>query len=181
MTDLKQPLNLEAEVGVSNEEELSTPLEAYERLLEERYSRLVFTVRIIVQDHATAEDIVQETFARAYLAWPKLWPDGNPPAWIHRVAVNLAISWRRRAARELKAVARLQRRTSLAEPAPEAHPEVQRAVAALPARQRTAVALHYVLGLPVEEAARTMRCRPGTVKSLLFQARAKLRNQLVEP
>lgn len=136
------------------------------------------TVRLIVRDHGIAEDIAQEAFARAYLSWNKLWPDGNPGGWIHRVATNLAISWRRRAAREMRAVARLGRREDLVQHPVDPHPELRRAVSELPVRQRTAVALYYVLGLPVNEVAEAMGCRPGTVKSLLFQARERLRVDL---
>lgn len=152
--------------------------EAFEAFLEERYPKLVATVRVIVRDHDTAEDLVQEAFARAYLSWSKLWPEGNPGGWIHRVATNLAISWRRRAAREVRAITRLGRQKDLSHPAPEAYPELHRAVAGLPVRQRTAVSLYYVLGLPVAEVAEAMDCRPGTVKSLLFQARERLREEL---
>ena len=135
---------------------------------------------MIVRDSATAEDLTQEAFARLYLAWSKLWPDGNPIGWAYRVATNLAISWHRRAARELRAVARLKRWTPTSMPEPEAYPELHRAVAALPPRQRAAVAMHYVLGLSMEEAAEAMGCRPGTVKSLLFAARERLRKELGE-
>lgn len=154
--------------------------EAFEAFCEERYARVVSAVRVIVSDRATAEDVAQEAFARAYLSWAKLWPEGNPVGWVHRVATNLAISWRRRAAREVRAIARLGRRTELTVPAPEAHPELHEAVRALPPRQRAAVALHYTLGLSMEQAAEAMGCRPGTVKSLLHAARERLRNQLGE-
>ncbi len=136
------------------------------------------TVRIVVRNHATAEDIAQEAFARAYINWGKLWPDGNPGGWTYRVASNLAINWHRRAARELKAVARLSKRTDLVVAPHEAHPELHKAVAGLPARQRMAVALHYVSGMTMEEAAEAMGCRPGTIKSLLFSARQRLRKEL---
>jgi RNA polymerase sigma-70 factor (ECF subfamily) len=49
------------------------------------------------------------------------------------------------------------------------------ALARLSERQRLAVALHYYLGLPVAEAAVVMACSPGTVKSTLSDARARLR------
>jgi len=169
-------LNRPESRGVS--ETGASPEEAFESFCKERYGRVVSAVRVIVGDRATAEDVTQEAFARAYISWAKLWPDGNPVGWVHRVATNLAISWRRRAAREIKAIARLGKRTEMSVPGPEAHPELHRAVAALPPRQRAAVALHYVLGMTMDEAAEAMGCRPGTVKSLLFGAREKLRKQL---
>ncbi len=135
-------------------------------------------MRLVVRDTATAEDLTQEAFARLYLSWAKLWPEGNPAGWVYRVATNLAINWHRRAARELRAIARLRRWTPASVEAAEVHPELQRAVQNLPPRQRAAVALHYVVGLTMEEAAEAMRCRPGTVKSLLHSARERIRKEI---
>jgi RNA polymerase sigma-70 factor (ECF subfamily) len=165
--------------GVFEEREQS-PEGAFEAFTQDLYGRIVATVRLIVRDHHTAQDLTQEAFARAYLNWPKLWPDGNPAGWVYRVATNLALSSRRRATREIRAIARLQSRTALSVPAPEAHPELHRAIAKLPPRQRAAVALHYILGLTMDEAADAMRCAPGTVKSLLHTARGRLRDELGE-
>lgn len=151
---------------------------AFEAFVHDHHAALVRTVRLIVRDHATAEDIVQETFARAYLKWMDLYPEGNPPGWCHRVATNLAISLKRRAAREAKVLLRLSKRENLTADPPDIVPEVEREVALLPPRQRAAVALYYVLGLPVQECAAAMQCRPGTVKSLLFHARERLRDRI---
>lgn len=169
-------LNPPASTGVFDESASSQ--EAFDHFVNERYGRIVSTVGLIVGNRATAEDIAQEAFARAYISWSKLWPDGNPAGWVHRVATNLALSWRRRAGREVRALQRLGRRTDLTVPAPEVHPELHHAIAELPRRQRAAVALHYMLGLSMEEAATAMGCKPGTVKSLLFSARDRLRTQL---
>lgn len=162
------------------ETEAHSAEEAFDAFLAERYGKLVGTVRSIVGDHATAEDIAQEAFARAYVHWSKLWPHGNPGGWVHRVATNLALSVRRRASREIRALARLGGRREMVVELPDPHPELRAAVARLPKRQRAAVALHYVLGLPIDEVADAMGCRPGTVKSLLHQARGRLRSELGE-
>jgi RNA polymerase sigma factor (sigma-70 family) len=60
----------------------------------------------------------------------------------------------------------------------EGHLDLSRAVAALPRRQRLAVELHYVLGLPMAECAAVMGCATGTVTSTLSDARAALRTRL---
>ena len=151
--------------------------EAYEAFLKERYAKVVSAVRLIAREQA--EDITQEAFARAYIHWAKLWPDGNPVGWVHRVATNLALSLRTRASREVRALQRLGRRISDVPP-PDAFPELHEAVAALPPRQRAAVALFYVLDLSVEDCAVALKCKEGTVKSLLFNARERLRGVLGE-
>ena len=56
--------------------------------------------------------------------------------------------------------------------------ELWQVVRALPRRQREAVALHYLVDLPVVEVARLMGCREGTVKAHLAHARKALRAQL---
>lgn len=150
--------------------------EAFDQFVRDTYPRLVGMIEIVVKDRATAEDIAQETYARAFLNWPKLWPDGNPIGWCYRVSVNLGRSWWRGIGRESRALGRVGNPTS--NPAVEPDVDLMRAVARLPRRQRIAVSLHYTVGLSVEEVAETMRVRPGTVKSMLHAARQRLREQL---
>jgi RNA polymerase sigma-70 factor (ECF subfamily) len=56
--------------------------------------------------------------------------------------------------------------------------DLDRAIGALPERQRLAVELHYYLGLTIAETAAVMECSDGTVKSTLHDARISLRNTL---
>jgi RNA polymerase sigma-70 factor (ECF subfamily) len=58
--------------------------------------------------------------------------------------------------------------------------DVQTAVRRLARRQRTAVVLHYYLGLSAAETAQVMSCSVGTVKSTLSDARAQLKKTLGE-
>ena len=58
--------------------------------------------------------------------------------------------------------------------------DLERAIAALAARQRLAVALYYFLDLPVADVAVVMSCSVGTVKATLSQARLRLRRSLGE-
>ncbi len=55
---------------------------------------------------------------------------------------------------------------------------VQRCLRAIAPRFQSVLALHYVEGLSVDEVARTLRCRPGTVKSRLARGRAALAAEL---
>lgn len=59
-------------------------------------------------------------------------------------------------------------------------PDLDRALAALSVRQRTAVVLHYYLGLSIADIAEVMSCAAGTVKSTLSDARIRLRRELGE-
>lgn len=66
------------------------------------------------------------------------------------------------------------------EPATEVDVDLRAALRKLTVRQRTAVTLHYYLGLPVADIAGVMACSDGTVKSTLSDARARLRQELGE-
>jgi RNA polymerase sigma factor (sigma-70 family) len=61
---------------------------------------------------------------------------------------------------------------------PDISAEVWSALAALPARQRAAVVLRYVEDLSERDIAAVLKCRPGTVKSMLSRARDVLRKEL---
>jgi len=53
-------------------------------------------VLALLRDRAAAEDCTQEAFLRAFRAWPRWRPDAPAEAWVHRIAINVAISARRR-------------------------------------------------------------------------------------
>ena len=121
-------------------------------------------------DAADRDDIVQEALVRAWTKRRLYDPDrGTPAAWLLAITADQAAKARRRASSA--------RRRVPVEPAPaaETDPDLDRAVAALPPRQRLAVDCFYYAGLTVAETAAVMGCSEGTVKSTLFDARARLR------
>ena len=69
----------------------------FDRLYRENYPRLLRTLYAITGDAAAAEDCVQEAFVKAWRAWPRFRPERAPEGWLHQIAVNTAISYRRRA------------------------------------------------------------------------------------
>ncbi len=123
---------------------------------------------------ADRDDVVQDALARA---WRKRSSydetRGSAQAWLLAIVADQAGKARRRAraSYELVEVAGEQ-------PVPDV--DVERALATLSRRQRLAVELHYFLGLSVAESAQVMRCAPGTVKSTLSDARARMRPLLEE-
>lgn len=144
--------------------------------------RLVGTLTLMYGDQHLAEELAQEALARAWSHWRKLatLDGGAASAWTYRVAINLGRSWLRRRITERHALARAGSQTAKAHTDPDSGDAVavRRAVAALPVRQRTALALRYYADLPVIEVAELMGCAPGTVKSLTSQAMAALRKEL---
>src|SRR5438132_2919225 len=70
--------------------------EDFDRLYRASYQRVFRTLLAITGDAATAEDCTQEAFLRAFRAWKEWKRDAPAEAWVHRIAVNVALSHRRR-------------------------------------------------------------------------------------
>jgi RNA polymerase sigma factor (sigma-70 family) len=117
------------------------------------YGPMVLRVCRAVLGHADAEDAWSETFLAALRAYPRLDEDANVEAWLVTIAHRKAIDATRADARRPRPVERIperQSRTSL----PETWDgDLWNALAALPPTQRTAVAYHYLAGLPYAEIA----------------------------
>jgi RNA polymerase sigma-70 factor (sigma-E family) len=136
------------------------------------YTALVRLATVMSGSADTAPDLVQDCFVGLHRRWASV---GDPLAYVRRSVVNACASHHRRTARARR----------LAPPAlpPDSElgaDELEDAVAKLTSRQRVAVVLRYYGDLSDSEIARTLRCRPGTVRSLIHRALADLR-KVIEP
>ncbi len=143
---------------------------------------------------ADAEDLVQETYARALRGAGGFAPGTNLKAWLFRVLRNAFLDTRRKEGRSpvdaaadpdaaagvpeagegwLRGDAELERLRGVV------GEEIEEALRALPEEARTVVLLD-VEGFGEAEIAEVMSCAPGTVKSRLSRARAALRVRLAE-
>jgi RNA polymerase sigma-70 factor (ECF subfamily) len=136
-----------------------------------------------------AQDLVQETFLRAYLAWSSFLPGSNCRAWLLRILTNGFINHYRKgrsrkafAARsEAEHVALLHDEKENAEEAMASHglgDEVTRALDALDEDYRVVVVLADLEGLRYKDIAQILDCPVGTVMSRLFRARRQLEEKL---
>lgn len=143
---------------------------------EEWYARehgsVVRALAVIAGEGDVAGEVVAEAFSRAFERWDRVGALSNPTGWVYRVAVNLL---RRRWRRSVVERRLLIRR---AVPAPwveaELVPELWAALAALPRRQREAVALRYVVDLSEAQVAEYMGVAEGTASAALSAARRRL-------
>jgi RNA polymerase sigma-70 factor (ECF subfamily) len=150
----------------------------FEEFFGERYGEVVRSMRLMVGDHARAEELTQEAFARACRHWRRVRALDRPVAWVYVVATNEA---RREWRREQRAAAPAELPPSTVDDATGSVAttlDVRAALAQLTSRQRAAVVLRYVADLPVNEIAEVMGCAPGTVKATLHQALAHMRIEL---
>ncbi|HTJ32020.1 MAG TPA: sigma factor-like helix-turn-helix DNA-binding protein [Dactylosporangium sp.] len=125
-----------------------------------------------------AQEVTQEAFTRAWTRWGRIARYDEPGAWVRRVAWNLATSRIRRMRTALRY--RQSQRIELVDgPGPE-WVALERALKTLPDRQRQAVVLYYLGGLPVAEIAELCRARDGAVRNWLYRGRIALAKHLSE-
>jgi RNA polymerase sigma factor (sigma-70 family) len=117
-----------------------------------RHGATVLRVARAVLGHADADDAWSETFLAAMKAYPGLPADANVEAWLVTIAHRKAIDVTRATARRAIPMSDTPDRPSPSH-ADEHHLELTEAVAALPPKQRQAVAYHYLAGLPYAEIA----------------------------
>ena len=129
-----------------------------------------------------AEELAQEAFLVAHREWDRLSHYEQPRAFVRRVVVNAAVSHRRRAAAEARALVRLVagQRPTPAVVGAEAT-AFWRLVRGLPRRQAQVTALFYLEDRSVEEIAEVLGCAEATVKVHLYRARAALARHLGTP
>ena len=154
--------------------------EAFRPIVERYGDVLMGTIYLMVGDRAVSEELVQETFVRAWrgIATFRLGQPLKP--WLVRVAVNQALNARARSQAPV-------------EPLSEAHEgggtdpgfgqsddrsEVRRALSQLSADRRRVVVLRYFGELSTKEAANALGVREGTVKSRLKRALEQMREVL---
>ncbi len=158
--------------------------------LESRAALWRIAARMVDAD--AAEDLVQETFARAFATRATFRGEGRPFAWLCGVLLNVCRSERRR--RQVRRALSLHREVepggeALAPPDPAAGPPARleqderqaalhAAIARLPHKQRGALVLVALEGLPVPEAARVLDTTEQAVWQALSRGRARLRQEL---
>ncbi len=147
-----------------------------EQIFDAHYRRLVDALAVAAADRDVAADAVQEAFAKLVVSWNRVSKYEDPVGWLRRVALNHIFDYRRLLLRRASALVRLAGQDEANDPGLDVWPAVPEEVLALPVRQRTAIALHYVADLTIPEVARAMGLTEGSVNQHLHRARQTLRN-----
>ncbi len=166
---------------------LRDSLEWQNRFIADNLRRIFLLIYRVVGNVADAQDLTQEVFIKALQRQEQIKEADKASHWLSRIATNTAIDFLRRTGRvsmcELDDVVE-----PVASP-PSQSPEqlVLRAereamlrggLDTLTERERTALLLRDVEGLPAEEVARHLNCSKATVRSHIANARVKFRRYL---
>lgn len=146
----------------------------FDALVTAQAAPLLRAAHLLTGDRGLAEDLVQSTLTKAYLARSRVLRADSPEAYLRRILVTTHHrSFRRRRVRE-DLTARVPENAARSDD-PAVRHDLVRAVAALPPRQRAVVVLRYLEDRPEAEVADVLGCSVGTVKSQASRALAALR------
>ena len=130
-------------------------------------------------DTSRADDIAQEALVRAYIKSDGF--SGNFKAWLFRIAYNCFIDQTRRTPLppvDIDSPAATRLPSADGEDAAFRREELQRALALIPQKERTAIVLHYFEDLPAKDIAAIMRAPIGTVLYWLSAGRKHLKQHI---
>ena len=168
---------------------------AFRAIMQRHNRRLYRVARAVLHDDGEAEDVVQESYVRAFAALADFRGDSSLATWLTRIALNEALGRlrRRRPTVDIETFASTTRSDARVIPFPLMSPDMdpeqsaarqdvrrllERAIDALPEPFRVVFVLRDVEELSIEETAAQLGLRPETVKTRLHRARRQLREAL---
>ncbi len=167
---------------------------AFGLLVEKYHRKLGRLLGRMIRDQAEVEDVVQESFIKAYRALPNFRGDSAFYTWLYRIGINTAKNYlvsmgRRPQVMQEVEIEDVENFEDGGEMRTMDTPEtalmtkqiaqtVNDTVASLPEELRTAITLREIEGLSYEEIATLMQCPIGTVRSRIFRARETISEKL---
>ncbi len=155
---------------------------AYGEYVAARRRALLRTAFLLTGDWHSAEDLVQETLTKLYVAWRRVRRRDDLDGYARKTLLNAYIDSTRRPWRREHAVDAVPERPGVGDPADVSDPRARRrlltALAAVPPRQRAVLVLRFWEDLSVEQVAGLLGCSTGNVKSQSSRGLDKLRELL---
>src|SRR5215472_4685094 len=162
------------------------PLEAIERqdrFVSENLRRIFVQIYRIVGNIADAQDLTQETFIKALQRQEQLKDEQKAAHWLSRIATNTAIDFLRRSGRAQFCEIDDSHYTGSESPEQlllrsEHREYLEDGLRLLSPRERAALTMRDVEGMPAEDVAEVLNCSKATVRSHIANARTKLRRYM---
>ena len=162
-------------------------MEAFRLLVEAHQSRVINTISKLLGSDAEAEDLAQQVFIRVWRSAARYQPTAKFTTWLFRITRNLVFNELRRRKHfadqgedSPEPAERAEREPDRVLLEEELQKAIQTAIQELPEAQRMAIVLRRYEEMPYEEIARVMGTTVPAVKSILFRARAELRERLAK-
>lgn len=156
--------------------------DAFRILYEGHVGRIYALCLRLAGDQAKAEELVQDTFVRAWEKLPGFREESSFGTWLFRLAINVALTDRRATGRREARIGPVADPEALPAagrtPDPGARLDMERAIAGLPPKAREVFLLYDVEGYQHAEIAEMTGIAEGTSKTQLFRARRLLREAL---
>lgn len=161
----------------SREKGVRSMMDAYQ-------SRLYWHIRRIIVDHDLAQDVLQETFIKAYQNFHQFKRDSQLYTWLYRIATNESLQ-------QLNKLKRMQKSDEGSEyhlqnlvaenvsaDAEEIQVLLQKAIQSLPEKQKLVFTLRYYDDLPYEEISKILEMSVGTSKTNYHYAKQKVEDYI---
>jgi RNA polymerase sigma-70 factor (ECF subfamily) len=170
-------------VGEAVQPAFTEDLERQNRFVAENLRRIFVQIYRIVGNVADAQDLTQETFIKALQRQDQLKDELKAAHWLSRIATNTALDFLRRHGRvqhcELDAAPEMGGESPEQMVLRAEHNEyLSDGLRLLSPRERAALLLRDVEGLPAEEVAKRLDCSKATVRSHIANARTKFRRYM---
>ena len=167
-------------------EKLQLPIPFEQILLRHEREIMRYLLRVS-GNRADAADLFQETWLRAYRAYPRLEPESDVRPWLYAIALNLTRNRARDGARRSRVIVAGDKESLAAIGSGKAHyaphendgyaaVHLRELMSALPAKQREALHLRYFAGLDYAGIATAMDCSQQSARANVSQAMKKLRS-----
>ena len=167
-------------------EKLQLPL-PFERIMQDHEREILRYLVRVSGNRDDAADLFQETWLRAYRAYPRLDPKSAVRPWLFTIAVNLCRNRARDGARRARLIVPDDGQHPATDRIGNAHRSnnendgyaavrMRELIAALPVKQREALRLRYIAGLDYAEIAAVMNCSAEGARANVSQAMRKIKS-----
>ena len=157
-----------------------TPADRLDQMVQQYEKDLLRICCIYLRDRTAAEDVVQETFLKAFRNLDSFRGESSEKTWLIRIAVNCCRDYRKSAwYRYVDPRVSIDQLPVLSSAPPsDDHVALTMAIMKLEPKYREVVLLYFYEGLPIKEIAKMLNLTEAAVSSRIHKAKIRLRDEL---